>query len=266
MYDPMVAKLIVWDVDREQATRRMLRALGEYEIERPQDAAAVPPRPAGDRAVGAGRDLPGPDRRPRLAQDARLPGRGRSRRRGAGGGGEVTASDVHGRGLRPALRRPRDRTARRAGQAGRRRLRPAAPGPPPGPPGAGSRAGDERRRRAALADAGDGAERRGRARRGRRAGALVAVIEAMKMETEVVAHKAGKITEPADRRRGVGCPGRHAGRDRRGRGIGRAMADPVVWMAEPRRRSDGRPACSSSSATGTAATGRLRTPSSRASS
>src|SRR3954465_1795719 len=33
MYAPMVAKLIVWDVDREQATRRMLRALGEYEIE-----------------------------------------------------------------------------------------------------------------------------------------------------------------------------------------------------------------------------------------
>jgi acetyl-CoA/propionyl-CoA carboxylase biotin carboxyl carrier protein len=32
MYDPMVAKLIVWDTDRELATRRMLRALGEYEI------------------------------------------------------------------------------------------------------------------------------------------------------------------------------------------------------------------------------------------
>ncbi len=32
MYDPMVAKLIVWDADREQATRRMLRALCEYEI------------------------------------------------------------------------------------------------------------------------------------------------------------------------------------------------------------------------------------------
>ena len=32
MYDPMVAKLIVWDVDREHATARMLRALGEYHI------------------------------------------------------------------------------------------------------------------------------------------------------------------------------------------------------------------------------------------
>ncbi|MCK9248436.1 MAG: acetyl-CoA carboxylase biotin carboxylase subunit [Solirubrobacteraceae bacterium] len=33
MYDPMVAKLIVWDADREQATQRMRRALDEYHIE-----------------------------------------------------------------------------------------------------------------------------------------------------------------------------------------------------------------------------------------
>jgi acetyl-CoA/propionyl-CoA carboxylase biotin carboxyl carrier protein len=33
LYDPMVAKLIVWDADRERATKRMLRALGEFEIE-----------------------------------------------------------------------------------------------------------------------------------------------------------------------------------------------------------------------------------------
>ena len=32
LYDPMIAKLIVWDVDREASTRRMLRALHEYEI------------------------------------------------------------------------------------------------------------------------------------------------------------------------------------------------------------------------------------------
>jgi acetyl-CoA/propionyl-CoA carboxylase biotin carboxyl carrier protein len=32
LYDPMIAKLIVWDVDRVTSTRRMIRALGEYEI------------------------------------------------------------------------------------------------------------------------------------------------------------------------------------------------------------------------------------------
>src|SRR5438132_9386806 len=32
LYDPMVAKLIVWDVDREHATRRALRALEELEV------------------------------------------------------------------------------------------------------------------------------------------------------------------------------------------------------------------------------------------
>jgi acetyl-CoA/propionyl-CoA carboxylase biotin carboxyl carrier protein len=33
LYDPMIAKLIVWDVDRAAATRRMSRALEEFELE-----------------------------------------------------------------------------------------------------------------------------------------------------------------------------------------------------------------------------------------
>jgi acetyl-CoA/propionyl-CoA carboxylase, biotin carboxylase, biotin carboxyl carrier protein len=35
IYDPMVAKLIVWDVDRETARRKMMRALDEYVVEGP---------------------------------------------------------------------------------------------------------------------------------------------------------------------------------------------------------------------------------------
>ncbi|MEA2661322.1 MAG: acetyl-CoA/propionyl-CoA carboxylase, biotin carboxylase, biotin carboxyl carrier protein [Chloroflexota bacterium] len=33
IYDPMIAKLIVWDVDRDKATRRMVRALREFKLE-----------------------------------------------------------------------------------------------------------------------------------------------------------------------------------------------------------------------------------------
>ena len=76
MYDPMVAKLIVWDADREQATQRMLRALDEYEIEGLKTLIPFHTALLADRAVAQRRDLP----RPRRGQ-ASGSRRSRSRRR-----------------------------------------------------------------------------------------------------------------------------------------------------------------------------------------
>ncbi len=46
-------------------------------------------------------------------------------------------------------------------------------------------------------------------------GALVCIIEAMKMENEITAHKAGKIAELPISEGDVGHRGRHAGGDQR---------------------------------------------------
>ena len=60
LYDPMIAKLIVWDVDREASTRRMLRALDEYEIGGLKTLIPFHRALLETRAVGARRDLPRP--------------------------------------------------------------------------------------------------------------------------------------------------------------------------------------------------------------
>ena len=162
MYDPMVAKLIVWDADREQATARMLRALGEYEIEGAEDPAALPFGAAGHRAVGPRGDLPRPARGPQVAKVAVV----RAARSGSGGDGEEAGENVEQAYTvevsGPALRRARDRPGiqRRKRLRRRRDDRPQAP-----PPRA--RSGRERsgRRRPRITDPGHGAE--GRRREGR---------------------------------------------------------------------------------------------------
>ena len=85
-YDPMVAKLIVWDTDREAATRAHAPRPARVRDQRPDDAAAVPRAAPGDRAVGARRDLPRPARGRRVA-------RRRPRRRAGGTGGDATPAD-----------------------------------------------------------------------------------------------------------------------------------------------------------------------------
>ena len=62
LYDPMVAKLIVWDADRELATRRMLRALEEFEVEGVTTLMPFHKAIMASRAVGQRGDLPRPDR------------------------------------------------------------------------------------------------------------------------------------------------------------------------------------------------------------
>ena len=112
MYDPMFAKLIVWDLDREKATARMLRALGEYEIGGHHDADPVPPGAAGHQAVGQRRDLPRPDRGPEVAQVARA-GEGAGPRRATRTIADGKAErELSGRGGRKALRRQGDRGGR----------------------------------------------------------------------------------------------------------------------------------------------------------
>ena len=188
LYDPMVAKLIVWDVDRERATARMLRALDEFEIEGVTHPDPVPQGDHGLRAVAEGRDLPRPHRGPQVAQDARP-----AQAREAAPRTSPSRSSAPTPSRSPASASTSPSTASRWS-------------PPPTAPRPRRRASRRARERAKSSGAG-GADELTSPLQGNmwkvlvekgatvEEGQLICIIEAMKMENEIAAHKAGTIED-----------------------------------------------------------------------
>jgi acetyl-CoA/propionyl-CoA carboxylase biotin carboxyl carrier protein len=179
LYDPMVAKLIVWDADRETATRRMARALREFEIEgvttligfhkaimaSEQWAKAETCRDLiEDQEWLQGLASPAPD----AAEESETVARDYVVEV-AGKRFEVT---VHGEPNGAAPTKPAPRRERRAGGGG------AGGGDTLSSPMQGNIF-------KVLVEQGAEVEE----------GALVCIIEAMKMENEITAHKAGTVAE-----------------------------------------------------------------------
>jgi acetyl-CoA/propionyl-CoA carboxylase biotin carboxyl carrier protein len=190
MYDPMFAKLIVWDLDREKATARMLRALGEYEIGGLTTLVPFHEALLSTKQWAKGetcRDLTedkdwlkslAPEAPAAAPEEAEADGKAeRSYQVEVGGKlfdvkviGEAAAAAAANPG--PALRKPPKRE--RAGGGG----------------GGGGASED-------LTSPLQGTILRVAVEQGAEVseGDLIAVIEAMKMENEITAHRAGKVTE-----------------------------------------------------------------------
>ena len=206
MYDPMVAKLIVWDADREQATARMLRALREYEIEglkpllpfheailqTPQWAnaetcrdliedrkwlktLAFPPREQPSPAAKAGENAQPAS----LEQSYTVEVSGRRFDVKVIGPAFGAGAEANGTSTEIAARPPPRRSERRG------------VGAVSGAGGAGGNGGDT------LQSPIQGTVLKVAVEQGARIeeGALVCVVEAMKMENEITAHKSGTIDE-----------------------------------------------------------------------
>ena len=184
LYDPMIAKLIVHGVDREHARMRMLRALDEFEI------GGLPTLLGFHRALllghpefvagGTGHGLVESEELAALAEElTREPAaeaaasNGRVRPR-------ATAVEVGGRRYDVTVLEPEPPWAE---LARRRREREAS-----GRGGAGSDSVVSPMQGTVLkvdVAAGDEVE----------AGAVICVVEAMKMENEIAAHRAGTVTD-----------------------------------------------------------------------
>jgi acetyl-CoA/propionyl-CoA carboxylase biotin carboxyl carrier protein len=192
MYDPMVAKLVVWDTDREAATARMLRALDEYEI------GGITTLIPFHKALLSTKQWQNAETCRDLVEDAKwLKSLAPEPVAPAGAGEEEDAEQVE-----------RDYTV----EVDSRRFTVKVIGPPPqgggvvGGTNSAARPAPRRDRAGGSADGAasgsvvsplQGTVLRVNVEKGQEieAGAVVCVIEAMKMENEITAPVAGKVEE-----------------------------------------------------------------------
>src|SRR5688572_25755561 len=190
LYDPMVAKLIVWDADRERATRRMLRALKEFEIEGVKTLIPFHKAIMASEQWAKGetcrdlvedkawlKELAFPKAEKRDDDEPEIEERSYT----VEVSGKRFEVVVHGEAI-------------------------AAAAPAAGVNGA-ARAAPRRERKAGRGGAGGGSDTLASPLQGNifkvlveqgadvEEGALICIIEAMKMENEITAHKAGKVAE-----------------------------------------------------------------------
>jgi acetyl-CoA/propionyl-CoA carboxylase biotin carboxyl carrier protein len=182
LYDPMVAKLIVWDADREKATRRMLRALDEFQIEGVRTLIPF------HKAIMASEQWANAETCRDLIEDRQwlktLAQPKPEKTEGAEAvvrdylvevGGKRFEVKVHGEAAAPNGAAPAARPAPR-------RERRSAGGGASGDTLTSPLQGNVFK---VLVEQGAEVEE----------GALICIIEAMKMENEITAHKAGKVAE-----------------------------------------------------------------------
>jgi acetyl-CoA/propionyl-CoA carboxylase, biotin carboxylase, biotin carboxyl carrier protein len=178
LYDPLVAKLMVWDTDRERARRRMLRALDEYTIEGVTTLIGFhrallehPCFVAGETCFGLVESIA--ESVPEDERPARLLAEGRVRER-------PVAIELDGRRFEVTLLRPepphadlaRRRRERRGDGGHHAAAREAVVCPMQGTV------------LAVEVAEGDAV----------REGQVICVVEAMKMENEITAHRRGQVT------------------------------------------------------------------------
>jgi acetyl-CoA/propionyl-CoA carboxylase biotin carboxyl carrier protein len=178
LYDPLVAKLIVWDTDRERARRRMLRALDEYTIEGVTTLIGFhrallehPCFVAGETCFGLvesiAESVPEDERPARLLAEARVRE-------------QPVAIELDGRRFEVTLLRPeppheelaRRRRERRGDGGHHAAAREAVVCPMQGT--------------VLAVEVAEGDEVR--------EGQVICVVEAMKMENEITAHRRGRVT------------------------------------------------------------------------